>query len=183
MAVQTFKLLFKGNRDFGIESDIGIITFDLILSEAHNLSSQVTEHPVEDGSVITDHIKNNLENGTLSALFTNFSIRRRFQVENIAQTAHDEIKRIWKARQLVTITTVMEKYENVAIENVDEQRSADTGAATILNISFKKVEVKKLKTTLIDANVRQKNMNNNLNRQAAPKLEGGTQTASEVTIQ
>lgn len=180
MAVQTFKLLFKGNRDFGIESDIGVITFDLILSEAHNYSNEVTEHVVEDGSRITDHIKNNLENGSLSGLITNFSIKRRFQVENFAQDAYDELKRIWKSREAVTITTIMEKYDNMGITNVDIARSDETGEAIVLNISFKKIKVVKLKTTLIDANVRQRNMNNNTNRQASPKLEAGTTTGTQL---
>lgn len=178
MAVETIRLLFKGNRDFGIESDIGVITFDLILSEAHNLSNDVTEHVVEDGSRITDHIKNNLENGSLSGLITNFSIKRKFEPGNFAQDAHDEMKRIWKSRELVTITTIMEKYENVAITNIDEARSEETGEATVLNVTFKKVEIKKLKTTLIDANVRQKDMNDDTNRQASPKLEVGTTTGT-----
>ena len=134
----------------------------------------VTEHPVEDGSVITDHIKNNLETGTVSGLITNFSIKKKFQTGNFSQDAYDELKRIWRDRQPVTITTIMEKYENVAIESVDVARSDDTGQAIVLNISFKKITTVKLKTTIIDANVRQRNMNNDLSKQSAPKLDVGT---------
>lgn len=37
------------------------LRFDVILSEGHELSSKVTEHPVEKGASITDFVQKNLD--------------------------------------------------------------------------------------------------------------------------
>lgn len=181
MAIETLRLLFKENREYAVgNDDIGLIVFDLILNETHNFSNEVTEHEVEDGTVITDHIKNNLENGSITGLITNFSIKRRFDSSNLAQDVFDEMKRIWRERQLVTVVTVLERYDDVAIVNVGTAKNFETGQSLPITLSFKKVNIVKLKTTQIDANVRIGNTGTQLNRQISPKSEIGTQTGLQV---
>lgn len=165
--------LFFKNREYGV----GSIKFDLILSESHNMANQVTEHNVEDGSVISDHIKNELENGALSGLITNFSLNVFGAFTNRAQDAFDALVQLWKEKTLVTIVTVMKVYEDVAITNVNVDRAEDTGEAIVLNISFKKVNVVKLETVVIGAVANKlADMKSSQNRQAAPAADAGRTT-------
>lgn len=167
--------LFFKDRNYKIGSNKGFVTFDLILSENHTISNEVTQHVVEDGSEITDHIKNNLESGSLTVLVTNFSLKAFGAFFDRAQDAFDEIIRLWKTRELVTIICVLKVYENVAITNVKITRSAATGDAIVLDISFKQVKVVKLRTVLIDVGVNPKGMKTDSNRQiAAPSDQGRT---------
>lgn len=166
--------LFFEKREYGV----GSIKFDLILTESHNFSNEITEHNVEDGSVITDHIKNNLENGSLTGIISNFSLKVFGVFTNRAQDAFDELIRLWKEKTLVTILTVMKVYEDVAITDVSIDRSGDTGEAISLNISFKKVNIVKLKTVKIDLTVNVGAMNTDQNKQASPKLELGRTTGT-----
>ena len=53
---------------------VGEISLDLILTEGHSLNAAVTQHPVQDGSTISDHITILPRNGTLRALVSNFSL-------------------------------------------------------------------------------------------------------------
>jgi hypothetical protein len=170
-------LFFKGNRAYGIEHGpagvIEFIQFDLILNETHNFSSEVTEFNVEDGSIISDHIKNNLENGSVTGLVTNFTLNRFGIVTNRAQDAFDALKLLRKERKLVTLITVMEVYNNVAITDVSVDRSSDTGEAIALNITFKKVNVVKLKSVQIDTGITVNNMETNQNRQTGAESDAG----------
>lgn len=51
-----------------------IVTFDLTVSEGHESTSEVTEHPVEQGSNIADNIRQNPQTLTLEMFVTNAPI-------------------------------------------------------------------------------------------------------------
>jgi hypothetical protein len=53
---------------------IGTIWIDVSLSETHQLSAQVTEHPVEDGVNITDHIRPQPRSIQIEGIVTNHPI-------------------------------------------------------------------------------------------------------------
>lgn len=173
MAIVSAQLFFRGNREY----KVGAITFDLIISESHNLSNTVTEHDVEDGSRISDHIRNNLENGALVGLITNFSLKVNGLLTNRSQDAFDAINRLWKSRELVTIVTVLKVYENVAITDISIDRSESTGEAIAMNVTFRQIKQVKLKTAQIDLAVNIKDMNNDTNRQATPPTDVGRTVA------
>jgi len=71
---------------------IGNVTFNLV-SETRNYNNEVTQHPVESGSDIVDHVKNQL---------------RTYSIEGIVgdnedpATKHLELVRIWGKRQVVS---------------------------------------------------------------------------------
>lgn len=71
---------------------IGNVEFNLI-SEGRNYNNEVTQHPVEKGSDIVDHVKNQL---------------RTYSIEGIVgdnedpATKHQELVRIWEKRQVVS---------------------------------------------------------------------------------
>lgn len=47
------------------------VKFDVVLSEKHSNTSEITEHPVEIGSNIADHVRHNLDMITLEVLVAN----------------------------------------------------------------------------------------------------------------
>lgn len=171
MAEFPIKLFFLDNRTYSV----GRISFDLLLTESHNMSNEITEFDIEDGSTISDHIKKNLDNGSLSGLISNFSLNIFGAVTNRAQSAYNEMIRIMEEELPVTIVTVLRVYENVGITNIDVARSADTGEALILDVSFKQMNIVKLKTVQIDLDVKIPNMDTDQNRQSSPTAEVGRQ--------
>lgn len=171
MATIPFQLFFKGNREY----KVGTITFDLLTQEQHNFNNQVSDHNIEDGSTVSDHIKNELENGSLTGLITNFSIRTYGITTNRAQDAFEEMIRLWKSKELVTVITIMRVYEQMAITSVSVARSNQTGEAIELNISFKKLRTVKLQKVQIETGIKINEMTNDLNRQSSPTLNTGSQ--------
>ena len=50
---------------------VGNIKFDLEISENHSIEAQVSEHPIEDGSVVSDHVRILPRKGSIVGLVTN----------------------------------------------------------------------------------------------------------------
>ena len=170
-------LFFQGSRDYRI----GSLSFDLVLQEQHNFNNRITSHPVEDGSAIADHIENELLAGSLTALISNFSLKTEKLTSNRAQDAFNEIERLWRARELVTIVTVMRVYEDVAIKSVSVARSADTGEAVSLAIAFQAVRRVSLKRANLDVTIEVSSMDDDVSRQAAAPTDVGQTTGEPLS--
>lgn len=170
---------------------VGELGIDLILSESHALSSVVTSHPVEDGSVITDHIQKNLRMGSLQARISNHS-RKAAQVNtesteiqdvidanttamkaNRAMAAWELLQAIHDRSELVTIVTVLQKYTDVAITDINVDRDSETGEALDFTISFQQVKRVALKEVTVTAVIAPKDMKSPINRDAAVKINRG----------
>lgn len=167
-----FQLFFKYNRSYGI----GSISFDLITSEDHNFRSNVTEHPVEDGSDITDHIQNQLQSGTLTGLISNFSINSTGLISNRAQDVFDALVSLWELRTLMTAMTMLKVYDNVAITEIPITRDTDSGESIVIQVSFKQVKVVYLQEVTLELDVKVNNLATNKNRQVAKKRRIGRTT-------
>jgi hypothetical protein len=169
------RLFFKGNRIYGV----GNIAFDLVLSETHNFTSKVTSHPVEDGSEITDHIYNDLENGSINGLISNFSLNSTGAVTNRAQSVFEALISLWRERTPVTIRTVMRVYENVVITSMPFLREASQGESLPISISFRKIEVVKLEEITVELSIKVADLSTDINKQVSPEVNvGETSTTS-----
>lgn len=161
---------------------VGDITFDILLDEQHSMENDVTSHNVEDGSKITDHIKNRLRTGSVLGAVTNFSIQNPttflgfsgISLPNRALTAYDAFKLLWLNRTTLDIVTTLEVYEDVAVTAINPTKVE--GAEVIeFSVSFQEIKTVKLQEQAITANVAPKDMSNNTNRQAAPKFSADRQ--------
>lgn len=174
--VQT-TLFFKANRNY----KVGAITLDLLLSEEHMFSSEITQYNIEDGSAITDHIRRNLFQGALSGRVSNFSLTQEGITTNRAQDAYDALKQIWLDEQLVDIVTIYGVFNNVGISSISTPRFSGTGEAINFDITFQEVNIVKLQEIVVVANVKFLDMKSTNNKQASPKLEAGKQTSVTPT--
>lgn len=169
---------------------VGGIVFDLLIQESHSLRNIITTHTIEDGSAIADHIRNELRQGALVGIVTNYSIGLNF-TEGLTlpgkasryKDAYDAMVALWRERSLVTIVTQLEVYENVAISSVDVSRAPETGEALQFQVSFQQVKSVSLKEVEVTAGIRVGDMGADLNRQAAPALDNGRQIGTQFAGQ
>lgn len=175
MAEVTAALFFRNNRTYKISN----IELDLILAESHNFSNTVTQFNVEDGSIISDHIQNNLENGSLTGLVSNFSLKRGGIVtSNKAQDVFNALRLLWKKRTPIQIVTIYRVYNNVAITNINPIRDDTTGEAISFELSFQEINIVKLQEVVIEAKISLADMDSELNQQSSPNLNLGRITAT-----
>lgn len=178
---------------------VGDVQLDLILDEHHEQNAQVTENPLQDGRAVSDGIYVELRDGTLTGLVSNHSIKhatppdvqsaeslleqaKDFKLENRAKKVWEDLKKVQQDKQLVTIVTALEVYEDVVITHIETDRNGDSGDALEIKVQFRQVQKVKLSEHQITLEVkRPENMNTDLNRASAVKTNSGQQVGGEPT--
>lgn len=181
---------------------VGSVELDLILDEDHSKSAQVTENPLQDGRSISDGIFLELQEGSLTGLVTNHSVKiaekrakqlelqdsetlmaeaENYQLENRAKQAWVDLKAVMDAKQPVTIVTSLEVYDNVAITNISTERNGDSGDALEIKVSFRQILTVSLMEHEVTAQVQPKDMDSDINRKSALGVNVGQKVAKNVS--
>jgi hypothetical protein len=132
---------------------IGTITFDTMVSEEHRFSSRVTYFPIENGTIISDHIINQPDIINLSGLVTDtpLSILAPF---NRSVAVFNFLLQIHQRREVVNVVTGIKVYENMAITSLDVPRTVKTGQTLTFNIELQRiVYVNNIQAPLTQGNV------------------------------
>ena len=94
--------LFMRNEEFGLATKDGDgnyiytnIPFDLLIDESHELDFDITDHAVENGSTISDHVQQRLRTVKITGMFTNHPLNASagFVAAAMKQKAEIEIER------------------------------------------------------------------------------------------
>ena len=181
---------------------VGSVELDLILDEDHSKSAQVTENPLQDGRTISDGIFLELQEGSLTGLVTNHSVKlaeerakqldlqdsetlmaeaENYQLENRAKQAWIDLKAVMDAKQPVTIVTSLEVYDNVAITNISTERNGDSGDALEIKVSFRQILTVSLLEHEVTAQVQPKDMDSDINRKSALGVNVGQKVAKNIS--
>ena len=181
---------------------VGSVELDLILDEEHSKSAQVTENPLQDGRAISDGIFLELQEGSLTGLVTNHSVKiaeerakqldlqtsealleeaKNYQLENRARQAWIDLKAVMDAKQPVTIVTSLEVYDNVAITNISTERNGDSGDALEIKVSFRQILTVSLMEHEVTAQVQPKDMDSDINRKSALGVNVGQKVAKNIS--
>lgn len=181
---------------------VGSVELDLILDEDHSKSAQVTENPLQDGRAISDGIFLELQEGSLTGLVTNHSVKiaekrakqlelqdsetlmaeaENYQLENRAKQAWVDLKAVMDDKQPVTIVTSLEVYDNVAITNISTERNGDSGDALEIKVSFRQILTVSLMEHEVTAQVQPKDMDSDINRKSALGVNVGQKVAKNVS--
>ena len=95
--------------------------FDAILSQDHNQSAQITEHPVQTGANISDHAYMQPARLTLEIAMSDamdMYTAGQFTEGAKSVSAYLALKTMCKNRQPLTIMTRLDTYANMLIENM-----------------------------------------------------------------
>ena len=181
---------------------VGSVELDLILDENHSKSAQVTENPLQDGRAISDGIFLELQDGSLTGLVTNHSVKRaeerakqlelqdsetlmaeakNYQLENRAKQAWVDLKAVMDAKQPVKIVTSLEVYDDVAITNISTERNGDSGDALEIKVSFRQILTVSLMENEVTAQVQPKDMDSDINRKSALGVNVGQKVAKNIS--
>lgn len=180
---------------------VGSVELDLILDEDHSKSAQVTENPLQDGRAISDGIFLELQEGSLTGLVTNHSVKlaeerakqlelqdsetlmaeaENYKLENRAKQAWVDLKAVMDAKQPVTIVTSLEVYDNVAITNISTERNGYSGDALEIKVSFRQILTVSLMEHEVTAQVQPKDMDSDINRKSALGVNVGQKVAKNI---
>ena len=124
--------------------------FDAIVSQTHTNTVTVTNHPVEDGADIADHLRSQPDELSVAVIVSNnpilvlASIRAQpisgfGDPSSRAEDAHEFIRNLMRDKELVNFSTTLRDYQNMAITSMTVDRDATTGNMVQLNLSLREI--------------------------------------------
>ena len=137
--------------DMGLHSDMQEYPFDLFKDESHSLDFKFSEHPLQDGSVITDHVTQQLRTCKVTAMFTNHSLRKNVGndniikvegyenaviTENTALKRFEALERLAKQRMPVRLVTSLVVYPKMIIKQIKVQRNEKDGESITFTMTL-----------------------------------------------
>jgi hypothetical protein len=147
------KSAFLGEK---ITEDITLVLFqfDAAITENFSKTAEITDHPVESGVDITDHIRQLPEEVEIHGWVTNNPIivlasitvgeSPRFRAED----AYEELRRIMDEGQLVKVVTSLREFDNMALRSISVRRDKDTGDVLDATIQLREIKIAETEVTL-----------------------------------
>lgn len=149
---QTFGQLLTGT------TETELVRVDAFITRAHSFSSSVTRAPVEDGSNINDHVIRDARELTIEGLVSDHPVNLIAGLTAIAgavgellgqepastrsQTEARTLESLWQNKTELQIVTRLRTYENMVIEQLEWNESADVGEA--LSFRMRVIEIRKV---------------------------------------
>ncbi len=123
------------NAALSNRSKVGDLVLDATLSEVIDLSSTVTQNPVESGSSVSDHIYLNPIRVKMTGFIADFTFdiffAPTFNINAILEnagglrprslkqsTAYEILKDQWRGKNILTIVNYLDVFDNMVIENL-----------------------------------------------------------------
>jgi len=162
---------------------VGVVQFDAIISESHTDDATITDHPVAVGSDITDHIRMQPEQITLTGMITNTPIvflssilskspvgtevagtffPSTVHADDRVDEGYSKLRELQSSGTLVNVFTTLRSYEDMAIVTLSVNRDVQKGKVLEISITLRKIVIaKSLSVSLPDpvkiANKKKKN--------------------------
>lgn len=133
---------------------LGELEVDAVIKETHELRATATEHPVESGSTIVDHIHSEPVTLQIEGIISNtpttfigitaFKSASNYlkeQSNDLSELAFKKLQAIFAARQPITIATSLKDYTDMVLESLSIERTAHTSASLHFRATAKQIRI------------------------------------------
>lgn len=179
--------------DMGIED----FPFDLFIDESHGLDFKISEHPLQDGAVITDHVTQQLRICKISGMFTNHSVRKNVgntdivsiagyenaeAMDNVARKKYIELEELAKRREPVRLVTSLVVYPKMLIKSIKTSRNDKDGESVKFRMTLTEFNTVQLFSVSTDIVYGEGSMKDAVSRLTANVKKGGLNSATVVEV-
>lgn len=194
--------LFWREEGLGIhhgDSKLTYMPFNLFISEKHSLKFRVSEHPLQDGATISDHVHQEMQECTVEGMFTNHPLRKleevnevKFKdeyatsdvkptVSNTALANFEKLKLLAKQRKPVRLVCSLEIYPKMVITGIDYYRDSKSGSSIRFTMTLRELKTVSLKATTGTYNFQPEELKTANDKMIASEKKVGKRTAEEAT--
>lgn len=117
---------------------IASVVLDAVLSEDHVYNSRVTNYPIEDGRIISDHIINEPETLQLTGVVSDTPLAFLAPF-NRSINAFNTLVEIHNRRERITVVTGIKVYTDMVITSLQVPRNVASGQSLTFVIDLQKV--------------------------------------------
>ena len=196
--------LFWREEGLGIhhgDSKLTYMPFNLFISENHALKFRVSDHPLQDGSTISDHVHQEMQECTIEGMFTNHPMRKleevnevKFKdeyatsevkptVSNTALANFEKLKLLAKQRKPVRLVCSLEIYPKMVITGIDYDRDSKSGSSIRFTITLRELKTVSLKATTGTYNFQPEELKTANDKMIASEKKVGKRTAEEISAE
>lgn len=196
--------LFWREEGLGIhhgDSKLTYMPFNLFISEKHSLKFRVSDHPLQDGSTISDHVHQEMQECTVEGMFTNHPMRKleevnevKFKdeyatsevkptVSNTALANFEKLKLLAKQRKPVRLVCSLEIYPKMVITGIDYDRDSKSGSSIRFTMTLRELKTVSLKATTGTYNFQPESLVTANDKLIASEKKVGKRTAEEISAE
>jgi hypothetical protein len=132
------------------------VTLDASISENTQLSVTVTDHPIEDGSDVTDHVRDDPDQIQIDGIVSRTPVENPVSLLLESSYRHEsawlQLGSWLKSHTLLKVKTSVKTYDSFVMLSLTRIRSADVGEA--LQVSMKLKQIVKVKSSEVAAPAR-----------------------------
>lgn len=190
--------LFSRDEGYCVEGVDGgkNIRFDLLVEESHTLEFEASDHPIENGAVITDHVTQKLRTCSITGMFTNtpdetevegtdVDSYRDAKVEGGTPLAYNrsrdkmfaDLEELAMQRKPVRLVTALKVYPEMIITALPVKRTSEDGESIKFQMTLREFKTASLKKTVAFGKFNPPNMKTAINRTTAKKNTNGKVSA------
>lgn len=132
--------------------DLTVLKIDATISQGHERTSSVTEHPVESGGKVNDHVIRDSKKLSLSGYFSASPMRfnsnainastenAKPEVDGTRHTqAYNRIEKAWNDSEVLIIRTRVQEYKNMVITSFSRPVTPDIGDSVEFSLSLTQI--------------------------------------------
>ena len=136
--------------------------FDVSIEEEHGRESELTELPVSNGYVISDHLIFKPETLSVEGLITETPLKLLGGAISDAigdkvdlSNAWKNVEKLWREGALLKINTGLQVYNNMVCVGLSVPRDATTGHSIRIKANFKELRTSQTEIVNLDSNLQQ----------------------------
>lgn len=161
------------------KAQIGFLKLDASLKETHNRTARVSDNEIEDGSIVSDHVKLDPKSISMECLVSETPVsilglgvstddflgaandfldgdKSAFEglVKNTRRTPKEAwtyLNDIMEKRTPFSVVTSLQRYENMIITSLSAPRAAQNGKDLYFNVELRQIQIVESSVTLIPA--------------------------------
>jgi hypothetical protein len=153
-----------------VETDLEELTLDAAVSETHSGDAEVTEHPVERGANVVDHVRVKQDVLKIEGIITDTPIGA-FGDAGRSQSAYETLLGIKNAGAPVYVSTPLREYSEMVMASLEVPRDAKTGAGVRFSASFRKIVTAETLTAKVAVPNAKKDLGKKPTAAATPAVE------------
>jgi len=185
----------------GNKSELKYMPFNLFISEKHNLKFRVSDHPLQDGTTISDHVHRELREVTIEGLFTNHPIRKpegvkevtfkddyatkevKSTMSNTALANFTKLEELANRKEPVRLVCALEIYPRMVITGLEYERDSKSGSSIRFTMTLREINVVSLKSVTLDYNFQPEDMITANDKMIAAEKKSGKRTGEEISAE
>ena len=129
------------------DDNVGVIEFDVTVSESASATATATKNPVENGADVTDHVRMEPLAFTVSGIVSDTPVKflAGIQAGNIltgnkqSKTAWDKLLELQAKREPFTLTQGLKSYNNVVIMKLSATKDASNSGALVFTSEMQEI--------------------------------------------